>query len=37
MDMKRHMLIYFFISMLMDREKEWGSYKMEVVIRKGEK
>jgi hypothetical protein len=35
MDMKWHMLIYFFISMLVDREKEWGSYKMEVVIRKG--
>ncbi len=33
--MKRHMLIYFFISMLVDRGKEWDSYKMEVVIRKG--
>jgi hypothetical protein len=31
MDMKRHMLIYFFISMLVVREKEWSSYKMEVV------
>jgi hypothetical protein len=35
MDMKRCMLIIFFIFMLMDREKEWGSYKMEVIIRKG--
>jgi hypothetical protein len=33
--MKRRMLICFLISMLVDREKEWGSYKMEVVIRKG--
>jgi hypothetical protein len=31
------MLIYFFISMLMDREKEWGNYKMEIVIIKGER
>jgi hypothetical protein len=29
------MLIYFFISMLVDREKEWGNYKMEIVIKKG--
>jgi hypothetical protein len=29
------MLIYFFISMLVDKEKEWGSYKVEVVITKG--
>jgi hypothetical protein len=36
MDMKRHMLILFFISMLVDKEKEWGSYKMKLVIRKGE-
>jgi len=28
------MLIYFFISMLVDREKEWDSYKMEVVNKK---
>ncbi len=35
MDMKRHMLICFFISMLVDSKKEQGSYKMEVVIRKG--
>jgi hypothetical protein len=35
MDMKKHMLILFFISMLVDRKKEWGSYKMEVVIKKG--
>jgi len=37
MDMKIHMLIYFFISMSVHREKEWDSYKMEVVIRKGER
>jgi hypothetical protein len=37
MDMKRHMLIYFFISMLMDKEKERDSYKMEVFITKGKK
>jgi hypothetical protein len=35
MDMKRHILIYFFISMLVDREKEWSSYKKELVIWKG--
>jgi hypothetical protein len=35
MDMKIVMLIYFFISMLVDKEKEWNSYKMEVGIRKG--
>jgi hypothetical protein len=34
MDIKRHMLICFFISMLVDREKEWGGHKMEVVIKK---
>jgi hypothetical protein len=34
MDMKRHMLICFFISMLVNKAKKWGSYKMEVVIRK---
>jgi hypothetical protein len=35
MDMKRHMLILFFISMwVVYREKEWGNYKMEVVIKK---
>jgi len=34
MDMKKHMLILFFISMLVDRKKEWSSYKMEVVNRK---
>jgi hypothetical protein len=32
MDMKRQMLIFFLIS-LVGREKEWGSYKVEVVIR----
>jgi hypothetical protein len=36
MDMKKH-VIFFFISMLVDRGKEWNSYKMEVVIRKGER
>jgi hypothetical protein len=35
MDMKIHMLICFFISILMDIGKEWDSYKMEVVIKKG--
>jgi hypothetical protein len=35
MDMKKHMLFCFLISMLVDRIKEWGSYKMEVVIKKG--
>jgi len=35
MDMKRYMLIYFLVSMLVDRKKEWDSYKMEVIIRKG--
>jgi hypothetical protein len=35
MGMKRHILIYFFICMLVDREKELDSYKMKVVIRKG--
>jgi hypothetical protein len=34
MDMKIYMLILFFISMLVGREKECGSYKMEVVVRK---
>jgi hypothetical protein len=31
------MLICFFIFMLMGKEKEWDNYKMEAVIRKGEK
>jgi hypothetical protein len=31
MDMKRHLLICFVISMLMGREKAWDDYKMEVV------
>jgi hypothetical protein len=26
MDIKRHMLIFFFISMLVGREKEWDTY-----------
>jgi len=34
MDMKKHMLICFSISMLVDKEKEWTSHQMEVVIRK---
>ncbi len=34
MDMKRHMLNFFFIFMLMDRVKERGSYKMKVVTKK---
>jgi hypothetical protein len=36
MDMKRHMLIFFFISMLFDREKEWDSYyeQWEIIIKK---
>ncbi len=33
MNVKRHMLIGFFIFMLMDRRKEWGSYKMEVLMK----
>jgi hypothetical protein len=28
------MLIFFSISMLVDTEKEWDSYKMEVIIKK---
>jgi hypothetical protein len=36
MDMKKHMLICFSIFLLVDREKEWGIYKMEVIIKKGE-
>jgi len=34
-DLKRQMLICIFTSMPMDREKEWGNYKMEVVVREG--
>jgi hypothetical protein len=34
MDMKRHMLMCFFIFMLISREKEWGSDKDGVVIMK---
>jgi hypothetical protein len=37
MDMKRHMLIFFFRCMLVDREKQWNSYKIKVVIKKGER
>jgi hypothetical protein len=37
MDMKRHMVICFFISMLVDREKEWLVIKQKVVIKKGGK
>jgi hypothetical protein len=35
MAMKRHMLICFFISMLVERGKNWDSYEMEVVFGKG--
>jgi hypothetical protein len=35
MDM-RYMLICFFISMLVDKGKERGSYKMEVFIKKSD-
>jgi hypothetical protein len=34
MDMKTHMIIYFFVSLLVDRDKEWDNYKMEVIIKK---
>ncbi len=34
MDMKRHMLICFFISMLVDRKNHWSSYKLEIVVMK---
>jgi hypothetical protein len=37
MDIKRHMLNFFFISILVDRGKEWDNYKMKVVIRKSER
>jgi hypothetical protein len=37
MNIKWNMLIFFFISMLVERKKEWDSYKMEIVIKKGEK
>jgi hypothetical protein len=37
MDMKRHMLIFKKIFMLVDRKNEWDSYKIEVLIRKGGK
>jgi hypothetical protein len=30
MEMKQNMLIYFFILMLVSREKEWDNYKDEV-------
>jgi len=38
--MKKHMLICFFISMLVgwgkewEEENEWGSYKMEIIMKK---
>jgi hypothetical protein len=35
MDMKRHMLICFFIFMLVHNKNKWDSYKMKVIIRKG--
>jgi hypothetical protein len=34
MDMKKHMLICFFICMLVDRGKEWVGYKVEIFIKK---
>jgi hypothetical protein len=37
MDTKRHMLIYFFISMLVDRKKEGDRYKMDIIIKKCER
>jgi hypothetical protein len=38
--MKKHMLICFFMSMLVGwgkewEENEWGSYRMEIIIKKG--
>jgi hypothetical protein len=35
MDVKRHMLVFKKIFILVDRKKQWGN-KMEVVIKKGE-
>jgi hypothetical protein len=35
MDIKKHILICFFISTLVNKEKEWDSYKMELAIKKG--
>jgi len=35
MDMKRHMLIFFKNIHVNGWEKEWGCYKIEVIIRKG--
>jgi len=32
---ERHMLICFFISMLVDEEEKWNNYKMKVFIKKG--
>jgi hypothetical protein len=37
MDMKRYMIIFIFLSMLVDRKKEWDIYKMKAIIRKGGK
>jgi hypothetical protein len=34
MDMKRHMLMCFFIFMLVSRENEWGRYKDGIKIMK---
>jgi hypothetical protein len=36
MDMKRHMLICFFISMLVDKKKEGNIYKMELLGKVGD-
>jgi hypothetical protein len=35
MHMKRHMLICFVISMLVDKGKKWDSYKVKIIIKKG--
>jgi hypothetical protein len=37
MDMKIWILICFFYIHIGGKEKEWDSYKMEIVIKKGEK
>jgi hypothetical protein len=36
MNMQGHMFIFIFKSMLVDRKKEWGSYKIKAVMKKGE-
>jgi hypothetical protein len=37
MEMKRYLLIFIFLFMLVDRKKEWDIYKTKVIIRKGGK